>query len=61
MRAPQWYVQGALVGIQGLPIDAEATPWALPPGDKGTIVREVGQVPSEPDLYEAQRRWWAQR
>ncbi len=57
----QWSVMGALVGIRGAEPQPDSLPWELPPGDKGTIVADWGQVPEPVNLYEAQRAWWRAR
>ena len=58
ITAPQSYVRGALVGITGAPVQPDAVPWMLPPGDKETLVVDWGIAPAIVDLYAAQRRWW---
>ncbi len=49
---------GAIVGIQGAPLDLKATRlWHLPDGlDKGCVVADMGQAPVPADLFEAQLR-----
>jgi hypothetical protein len=50
---PSTLVMGAVVGVQGVPI-FEKDPWAMPKGDKGTIVADLGKAPTPVDLYTAQ-------
>ena len=59
LTGSQWYVSGALIGIQGAPPQPESLPWQLPPGDKGTLVAAWGVRPEPRNLYDAQRAWWA--
>lgn len=51
----QWYVSGAIVGIQGADPYPDASPSALPEGPKGTIVAAWGTAPEPPNLFEAQK------
>jgi hypothetical protein len=52
INQPEQLSMGALVGVQGPA--AAGVSFAMPAGDKGTIIVEPGQIPSIPDLYEAQ-------
>lgn len=53
---PEQYVSGAQVGIRGAPVMRRKDGFGVPPGDKGTVVSDVGRVPEPPNLFEAQRR-----
>lgn len=55
VNQPEQHSMGALVGVQG-PSKA-GVDFAMPAGDKGTIVADAGRVPAKPDLYEAQLQW----
>jgi len=53
---PAIYPSGAIVGIQGAPLDlSESNLWHMPDGlDKGCVVADMGAVPNPPDLFEAE-------
>jgi hypothetical protein len=53
VNQPSAISMGALVGMQGAPIEAKEA-WAMPPGDKGCVVADPGKVPEPADLYQAQ-------
>jgi hypothetical protein len=44
---------GALVGIQGVPVNTSDA-WAMVKGDKGCLIADEGKAPTPPDLYQAQ-------
>ncbi len=50
---PEAFPMGALVGVQGAPID-NAPAWAMPKGDKGCVVVDPGKEPAIKDLYVAE-------
>lgn len=50
---PDGMSMGALVGIQGVPIEKKNA-WAMPTGDKGTLIIDAGKTPQPVDLYQAQ-------
>jgi hypothetical protein len=53
---PFAYSSGALVGIRGASVSFKPEDvWAMPPGDKGTVVELAGSEPNPPNLYEAQK------
>jgi hypothetical protein len=53
VNQPDCISDGALVGIQGVPVtDKEA--WAMVHGDKNCLVVDVDKTPTPPDLFEAQ-------
>jgi hypothetical protein len=56
---PEQLAMGALVGVRGVPAKVRGEkPWAIPAGDKGTIVVDW-DVPIEPaNLFDAQRKAW---
>jgi hypothetical protein len=62
---PEYFVMSALVGVRGLPMPQPAPLdkglWAMPNGDKGTIVLDYGSIPVPPDLFSAQQTWWLDR
>ncbi len=53
VNMPEALPMGALVGVQGAPISTKEAP-AMPKGDKGTVIADEGQVPTPPNLYEAE-------
>jgi hypothetical protein len=53
VNMPEALPMGALVGVRGAPISTKAAP-AMPKGDKGTVIADEGQVPTPPNLYEAE-------
>lgn len=53
VNQPDCISDGALVGIQGVPISNKGA-WAMVPGDKNCIIVDQGKVPEPPDLFEAQ-------
>jgi hypothetical protein len=55
VNQPEQHSMGALVGVQG-PSKA-GVDFAMPAGDKGTIIADAGRTPAKPDLYEAQLQW----
>jgi hypothetical protein len=52
VNQPEQLSLGALVGVQG-PLKP-GVGFAMPPGDKGTIIADAGQLPAVIDLYAAQ-------
>jgi len=53
VNMPDALPMGALVGVRGAPISTANAP-AMPKGDKGTVIADEGQVPTPPNLYEAE-------
>jgi len=53
---PAIFPSGAIVGIQGAPLELKETGlWHMPDGlDKGCVIADIGSVPNPPDLFEAQ-------
>jgi len=54
INQPRLLPLGALVGVRGAAPDLNDHP-AMPKGDKGAVMTEVGAVPQILDLYQAQR------
>ena len=55
LAGQQHSVMGAIIGVHGARPQPESKPWALPPGDKGTLTGDWGVTPAPANLYEAQR------
>jgi len=56
VAVPVQMSMGAIVGVQGVPLDESDEPkWKMPPGkNKGTVIADHGKSPTPPDLYAAQ-------
>jgi hypothetical protein len=58
LACPEPYSMGALVGLRGLDVVHQQDGlWALPAGDKGTVVSASGETARSHDLYAAHKRW----
>jgi hypothetical protein len=53
INQPDCLSLGALVGIQGVPLDGKEG-WAMAHGDKGVAIADQGTAPAPADLYAAQ-------
>ena len=55
INQPKQFVMGVLAGVRGTATNTTEG-WALPNGDKGTLVVDSGQIPSIVNLYQAQKQ-----